>query len=71
MTTHNYSTQNENIAKFYICIDGDIHDTKEDADITGCVAEVIVDGFFVGSMDDMRKSALAKYNDQPTTKGGP
>ena len=62
MKNVNAATQTESTATFYVCVYGDIFDTAEEAEITGLAGTVTVDGFFVGSMDDMRRSALAKYN---------
>jgi len=62
MKNVNAARQTEGTATFYVCVYGDIFDTAEEAEITGLAGTVTVDGFFVGSMDDMRRSALAKYN---------
>jgi hypothetical protein len=52
----------DNKASFFITNDGDIVDTLVDAEITGCaIAEVIVHGMYVGSLDDMRRNALNLY----------
>lgn len=58
----NCATQTENVASFFVDVEGDIFDTLEAADVCGVVAEVVVDGFYVGSLDDIRAAALAKYN---------
>jgi len=54
--------QPKGTATFYVCVYGDIFDTAEEAEITGLAGTVTVDGFFVGSMDEMRRAALSKYN---------
>jgi len=41
-------------ASFYIDVYGDIFDTKPEAELLGCVAEIVVDSLFVGSMAEMR-----------------
>ena len=52
----------DNTASFFITNDGDIVDTIEDAEMTGwAIAEVIVHGFYVGSLDDMRQNAMELY----------
>ena len=62
MKNVNAATQTESAATFYVCVYGDIFDTAEEAEITGLAGTVTVDGFFVGSMDEMRRAALSKYN---------
>lgn len=58
------STQQENTTSFFVDIDGDIHDSFHEANgFSICVGEVIVDGFHVGSTNDMRLSALRKYRE--------
>lgn len=60
--TVNAATSQNNTATFYICCDGDIFDTKEEAEITGPISGVIiVDGFYCGSLDDMRSAAKEKF----------
>jgi hypothetical protein len=49
-----------NTASYFIDQDGDILESLHDA-TSPVVAEVIVDGFYVGSADEMRKAALRKY----------
>lgn len=62
MKTINAATNQENTTSYYIDNDGDIHETLAEATEFGsCVAEVIVDGFFVGSADEMKAAALRKY----------
>ena len=61
MKTYDFTTS-DNKAKFYITNDGDIMDSLDDiAPAEYAVAEVIVDGFYVGSLDEMRKHALRLY----------
>ena len=53
-----------NQAVFYRTIDGDVVDTLAEAIVMGYDdTKVIVSGFFVGSLDDMRASAKAKCDE--------
>lgn len=64
MKTINAATDHANTASFFVDSDGDIYGTHADASEFGiCVAEVIVDSLYVGSLDDMRAAALRKYQD--------
>jgi hypothetical protein len=51
----------DNTATYYIDIYGDIFDTQEDAEVFGVAGKVIVDGFFVGTIEEMRLAALDAY----------
>lgn len=62
MKNVNAATSQENTATFYIDECGDIFDCRDDAGLLGLAGTVVVDGMFVGSLDDMRSSALRKYN---------
>lgn len=60
--TVNAATSKDNTATFYISCDGDIFDTRDEAEITGPISGVIiVDGFYCGSLDDMRSAAKEKF----------
>ncbi len=62
MKTYDFTEKNDdNVATYYICEDGDIHDTQQAADITRCVAKVKVHGFFVGGPGDMKRHAHELY----------
>lgn len=62
MKTINAATDQNNTTSYYIDNDGDIHETLAAATEFGtCVAEVIVDGFYVGSLEEMKAAALRKY----------
>ena len=62
MKTINAATDQNNTASFFIDADGDIFDTLEEAsEVSSCVAEIVVDGLYVGSLDEMRAAALRKY----------
>lgn len=63
MKTYNFTDANDdNVASFYVTNDGDIVDTIEDANITGyAIAEIIVHGFYPGSLDAMRDRAARLY----------
>ena len=64
MKTYFLTEKNDdNTADYYISTEGDIFDTQEEAEITGCIAKVIVHGMYVGSSDDMKQAALVKYNE--------
>ncbi len=64
MKTYNLTTtKDSDTATYYVDVEGDFLETKEDADLLGAVAEVIVDGFFVGSADEMKQAAHEKYLD--------
>ena len=69
MKTYNFASKiykdNDNTATYYITSEGDIVDnwSEIDMEFDAPVAEVIVDGFFVGSLDEMRQSALRKYQE--------
>jgi hypothetical protein len=56
----NAATQTQSTAEFFITCDGDIVDTEAEC-FGDCVGKVVVDSFFVGSLDDMRKAARTKY----------
>lgn len=60
MKTVNAATQTENTAEFFITFDGDIVDSEDEC-FGECHGKVIVDSFFVGSIEEMRKQALQKY----------
>lgn len=63
MKTYNFSTDSDNTATYYITSEGDIVDTLADIDqeFETCAAKVVVDGFFVGSLDERKASAMRKY----------
>lgn len=62
MKTYDFTSPNDdNKAIFYVCEDGDIHDTLAEADITQCVAKVIVHGMYVGSPSDQKRHAHNLY----------
>ena len=62
MKTYFLTEKNDdNTADYYISTEGDIFDTQEEAEITGCIAKVIVHGMYVGSAEEMRQAALEKY----------
>ncbi len=61
MKTVNASTS-ENTTTFFISIDGDIFDTKAEAEDFGIAGKVIVDDFYCGSLQEMRMAALEKFN---------
>ena len=52
----------DNTAVYFIDVYGDIFETEQEASILGIEGKVVVDGFFAGSSEDMKKSALRKYN---------
>ncbi len=62
MKTVKAYTDKHNTATYYIDVFGDIFETLEDAELLGIDGVVVVDGFTVGSLDDMKKSALEKYH---------
>ena len=57
----NAYTDEDNTATYFVDVYGDILETEQDAKIGGIVGKVVVDGFFAGSKEDMKKSALRKY----------
>jgi hypothetical protein len=50
----------DNVASYYIDSEGDIFECSADS-IEPITAEVVVDGFYVGSAEEMRKASLRKY----------
>lgn len=59
MKTYYLATDHSNTASFFITEHGDMVDTRDgDPDVK---YEIIVDGFFVGSLDEMRQAALEKF----------
>jgi len=62
MKTVNASTTPENIAEFFIDVEGDIFESSVDAKVCGIAGKVIVDGFYPGTIQQMMQSALEKYN---------
>jgi hypothetical protein len=65
------STQKENLAHFFISNDGDVFDTSAECEITGwAVAKIIMDGFYVGSLADMRRRALSEYQNVDPNPAG-
>jgi hypothetical protein len=50
----------DNVASYYIDAEGDVFESPADS-IEPITTEVIVDGFYVGSAEEMRKAALRKY----------
>ena len=54
--------QNENTATFFVDVYGDIFDTLEEAELLGLDGTVQVPSLYVGSLEEMRAAALAKYN---------
>lgn len=61
MKTVEAYTDKDNTTTFYIDIYGDIFDTAEEAEFCGIAGRVVVDAFYVGSLSQMRASALEKY----------
>jgi len=74
MKTYDFTNKNDdNTACFYIDSEGGICDTEIEAnrfialdghEMGQAQAKIIVHGFFVGSIDDMRENALELYNNR-------
>lgn len=63
MKTVNAYTDADNTTDLYIDVYGDIFWTLEDAQIMGVAGKVIVDNFYVGTPEEMKKAALRKWID--------
>ena len=69
MKTYNFASPNYietgHTASYYITDNGDIVDSlsEMDPEFEVCVAKVVIDGFYVGSLDEMKRSALRKYQE--------
>lgn len=61
MKTVNAYTTPENTTTFWIDVEGDIFDNKEDAELIGIAGKVVVDCFYVGTLEQMKQAALEKY----------
>lgn len=61
MKTVNAATNQENTTEYYIDVYGDIFASKEEAEVCGIEGKVIVDGFYVGSAEEMKQAAKDKY----------
>jgi len=59
----NLAQYQENTATYYITVDGDIIEDKVEAKYFGIEGCVTIDGFYPGSLEDMKKSALRQYKD--------
>jgi len=50
----------DNKARYYIDVYGDIHETLYEAEFFGLAKTVEIDGFYVGSRDEMKAHALSR-----------
>ena len=50
------SNDNDNVANWYQDQFGDIFETMEEAEICGLSKKIITDAFYVGTMDEWKKS---------------
>ena len=64
MTTIYLTEKKEYTSVWYLDIEGDLFATKEEAEICGIDQEIIADGFYVGSIEDWKKSILLRINNE-------
>ncbi len=63
MKTVNAHTDKGNIAEYFIDVNGDIFEPQEEAQLLGLYGKVIVDGFYFGTPEEMKASALRKWHE--------